>query len=211
MRWSVRRSQTQSYVALCVPSANASNPDVVAVNKGDLYVEALDGRRHDRQGFTCGQDSLDDYLKAQATQDIRRKANAVFVLVAIAEPRTVLGYFTLCAYGLAPGVVPEEARKHLARYPLVSATLLGRLAVATSHQGQGFGGILLVRALRKAYDNADVVGSSMVVVDAIDEKAAAFYAAYGFIQLPDSTRLVLPMQTVAKLFAPGPGPSTAPR
>ena len=40
-------------------------------------VEPL-GRDHNREGFSCGVESLDSYLKTQATQDIRRKANAVF-------------------------------------------------------------------------------------------------------------------------------------
>jgi len=42
----------------------------------------------------------------------------------------------------------------------------------------------------------------MVVVDAIDERAAAFYAANGFVRLPDSLRLVLPMHTIGALIAP---------
>lgn len=176
----------------------------------DLRVEPL-SKSHDRNGFSCGVESLDTYLKTQASQDVRRKANAVFVLTAPSSPRVVLGYFTLCAYGLAPGVVPDEARKLLPRYPLVSATLLGRLAVHVSQHGQGLGGMLLAEALRKAYENADVVGSSMVVVDALDEKAAAFYSAHGFLRLPESSRLVLPMKTVAKLFASGPGVSKAQR
>ena len=167
---------------------------------GELAVESLDGRRHDRASFDCGVAALDSYLKTQATQDIRRKANAVFVLVESREPRMVLGYFTLCATGLAPGLVPDEARRHLPRYPLVSATLIGRLAVARSHQGRGLGGLLLARALRKAFENAAVVGSSMVVVDAIDDAAAGFYAAHGFVRLPESMRLILPMQTAAQLF-----------
>jgi hypothetical protein len=32
------------------------------------------------------------------------------------------------------------------------------------------------------------------VVDALDESAAGFYAAHGFVRLPDSLRLVLPMR-----------------
>ncbi len=168
----------------------------------ELRVEPLDRARHDRAAFTCGVGELDAYLRQRATQDLRRKANAVFVLVATAEPRTILGYFTLCAYAVDPGRIPDEARRHLARYPLVSATLLGRLAIATSHQGRGLGGELLVRALRKAYDNAEVIGSSAVVVDALDETAARFYAAHGFIRLPDSPRLILPMQTLSALFGP---------
>jgi hypothetical protein len=34
----------------------------------------------------------------------------------------------------------------------------------------------------------------MVVVDALDEVAASFYAAHGFMRLPDSLRLVMPMR-----------------
>jgi hypothetical protein len=49
--------------------------------------------------------------------------------------------------------------------------------------------------------SAETVGSSMVVVDAVDEGAAAFYAAHGFVRLPDSMRLVLPMRTVERLVA----------
>jgi hypothetical protein len=40
----------------------------------------------------------------------------------------------------------------------------------------------------------------MVVVDALDERAAGFFAAHGFIRLPESLRLVRPTQTLAKLF-----------
>jgi len=164
----------------------------------EYRVEPL-GKSHDRAGFACGVDSLDAYLKTQASQDVRRKANAVFVMVAPAAPGAIVGYFTLCAYAVAPAAVPEAAKRHLPRYPLVSATLIGRLAVARSHHGRGLGGALLARALRLAHGNAAVVGSSMVVVDAIDENAAAFYAAHGFVRPPDSMRLFLPMATIGAL------------
>lgn len=162
-------------------------------------VEPL-AERHDRVRFTCGVESLDRYLKTQASQDIRRKANAVLVMVAPREPSRILGYFTLCACGLSQGAVPEGTRRHLPRYPQVSATLLGRLAVDRDHQGRGIGGLLLARALRLAYLNTAAVGSCMVVVDALDDNAALFYARHGFIRLPDSMRLILPMATVGKLI-----------
>jgi GNAT superfamily N-acetyltransferase len=167
---------------------------------GDLGVEPL-ASSHDRARFTCGVASLDTYFRTLASQDIRRKANAVFVLVGAAQPSEVLGYFTLCATALSHGDVPELARKHLPRYPLVSATLIGRLAVAKAHQGEGLGSILLVQALRKAYEGASTVGSSMIVVDAIDDSALAFYAAHGFVRLPDSMRLVLPIKSIEVLIA----------
>jgi GNAT superfamily N-acetyltransferase len=173
----------------------------MSAHDGIFQLEPL-GKHHDRDGFHCGAESLDLYLKTQASQDMRRKANAVFVLTPVDAPSQTAGYFTLCAYGLAPGVIPDAARKHIPRYPMVSATLLGRLAVAAEFQGRGVGGILLAKALAKAYESADQVGSSMVVVDAIDERAARFYAAHGFIQLPESMRLILPMRTIAALIQP---------
>lgn len=167
----------------------------------DLAIVALcDG--HDRVAFTCGVDSLDRYFRSQAGQDVRRRANGVFVLVDPASPERVLGYYTLSATALPPGEVPETARKHIPRYPLVSATLIGRLAIAADRQGQRLGALILVDALRRALGSAETVGSSMVVVDALDAGAARFYAAHGFIRLSESSRLVLPMRTIQRLIAP---------
>lgn len=167
-------------------------PDLVIVPLADGY---------DRSGFTCGVESLDRYFQTQAGQDVRRRTNGVFVLAGKADPARVLGYYTLCATALAQGAVPEAARKHIPRYPMVSATLIGRLAVAKDRKGQRLGAILLADALRRALASAETVGSSMVVVDAMDEGAAAFYATHGFVPLPDSMRLVLPMRTVERLVA----------
>jgi predicted GNAT family N-acyltransferase len=158
----------------------------------DLRIVLLD-EAHDRGSFSCGVESLDRYLKTQAGQDVRRKANAVFVLSEQGEPTRILGYYTLCAMAISQGEVPEAARKHIPRYPLVSATLIGRLAISKDRQGQRLGAVLLADALQRAFDSASTVGSSMVVVDALDEPAAGFYAAHGFVRLPDSLRLVLPM------------------
>ncbi len=132
---------------------------------------------------------------------MRRRANGVFVLADKAAPLTVLGYYTLCATALPPGDVPDAARKHIPRYPLVSATLIGRLAVAKDRQGQRLGAVLLADALRRALASAQTVGSSMIVVDALDDGAASFYAAHGFARLPESRRLVLPMQVLERMLA----------
>ncbi|MDB5572453.1 MAG: hypothetical protein JWN93_3636 [Hyphomicrobiales bacterium] len=154
---------------------------------------------HDRAAFRCGDEALDRYLQTQAAQDMRRKANAVFVMVRPSAPGAVVGFYTLCATALEPGAVPEAARKRLPRYPLVSATLLGRLAISRDDQGRGLGSALLGHALRSALQNAGLVGSSMVVTDAASAGAQRFYEAHGFIALPLSMRLILPMATIAAL------------
>jgi len=158
-----------------------------------LRIVLLD-KEHDRSSFACGVKSLDRYLQTQAGQDVRRKANAVFILSERGEPARILGYHTLCAMAFSPGDVPDAARIHIPRYALVTATLVGRLAVAMDRQGQSLGAVLLADALQRAFESANMVGSSMVLVDALDEPAAGFYAAHGFVRLPDSLRLALPMR-----------------
>ena len=58
---------------------------------GDLHILPLD-EQHDRIGFACGVESLDRYLKTQAGQNVRRKANVVFVLSERDQPARILGY-----------------------------------------------------------------------------------------------------------------------
>ncbi len=171
----------------------------MATSQPDLRIVPLSAD-HDRDGFSCGVDSLDRYLRTQASQDVWRKANGVFVLVEFEQPRMVLGYYTLCATGLPQGEVPAVARKHIPRYPLVSATLVRRLAVSATRQGEHLGAILLADAVQRAYVSASTIGSLMLVVDAINERAAAFYEGNGFVRLPDSMRLVLPMYVIEKML-----------
>ena len=68
-------------------------------------------------------------------------------------------------------------------------------AVRTNHE-------TVARALSQFYASAATVGSSMLVVDAISERAAAFYEGNGFVRLPDSLRLVLPMHAIQRLVEP---------
>ena len=173
----------------------------MAPPRSDLKIEAL-ASHQDRDSFSCGIDSLDRYLRTQASQDVRRKANGVFILVEPEKPSVVLGYYTLCATALAQGGVPAAARKHVPRYPLVAATLVGRLGVSEPRQGEGLGAMLLADAVQRTYASAATVGSSMLVVDAINKRAAAFYERNGFVRLPDSPHLVLPMNTIQRLVEP---------
>jgi GNAT superfamily N-acetyltransferase len=100
---------------------------------------------------------------------------------------------------LPHGDVPVAARKHVPRYPLVAAILVGRLAVSEARQGERFGAMLIADAVRRSYASASTIGASMLVVDAINERAAAFYEGNGFARLPDSLRLVLPMDVIKRM------------
>ncbi len=163
-------------------------------------VEPL-GRQHDRSGFSSGVELLDRYLREQAGQDARRRVAIPFVLCE-GKSNVVLGYYTLSALGVDVGAWPEDVAKKLPRYPLVPATLLGRLAVDTRLRGKGAGEHLLMDALRRALDTSREVASMAVVVDAKDDNAVQFYRRYGFITFADQPRrLFLPMTVIERLLA----------
>ncbi len=62
--------------------------------------------------------------------------------------------------------------------------VLGRLAVAVSHQGRGLGMDLLRDAVLRTLQVADIAGCRALLVHALHERAAAFYAAAGFQPSP---------------------------
>jgi GNAT superfamily N-acetyltransferase len=164
-------------------------------------VEPLGGA-HDRDGFACGNSALDHYLKEQANQDLRRGCAVPFVLIPSAGKSAVLGYYTLSSFGIDAGVVPPDVAKKLPRYPLIPATLLGRLAVDEKHHGEGIGEFLLMDALHRSLEQSVQIAAAAVVVEAIDERAARFYQHFGFIPFPAITgRLFIMMKTVKQLFA----------
>src|SRR5216684_8922742 len=94
---------------------------------------------HNRADFSCGNASLDRYLKEQAGQDLRRACATPFVLTPKRGDASILGYYTLLSYGIDVGELPADIVKRLPRYPLIPATLLGRLTVDQRRQGQGIG------------------------------------------------------------------------
>jgi len=161
-----------------------------------LYRVELLREDHEREQFSCGVAGVDAYLHAQALEDMRSKSCAVFVLVPVRAPADVLGYFTLCARGLAQGTIRKGARKHLPRYPEVSAIVIERLAIKKMIQRTRTGEMLLAMALAKAHENAALVGAPMVLAEALDENGTAFYVEHGFVKLPDSMRLVISMRSI---------------
>jgi ribosomal protein S18 acetylase RimI-like enzyme len=161
-------------------------------------VEPL-GEKHDRVAFSCGVEVLDSYLHRQAGQDARKRAAAPFV--ATPDGRTIAGYYTLSQYAIGLDAIPDEVAKRLPKYPMVPATLLGRLAVSSEFRGQGLGETLLMDALHRSLTSSKQVASAGIMVDSKDESGAAFYRKYGFIELPKiERRLFLPMGTVEQLF-----------
>ena len=135
-------------------------------------IEAL-SNDHDRSGFVSGSDTLDRYLREQASQDVKRRIASCFVAVSVSAG-DLAGFYTLAATSVALNDLAPEVIKKLPRYPVVPAALLGRLAVARGHQGKGLGGVLLGDAILRVA-RAEL-GIFAMLVDAKDDAAQRFYA-----------------------------------
>jgi len=155
---------------------------------------------HKKKEFNCGKDILDKYLHKQANQDIKRKISVCFVLSD--EDNNVKGYYTLSNDSIPQEQLPEKIRKKMPKsYANLPTTLLGRLAVDVNYKRQGIGELLLLDALKRSFDiSSKSIGSMAVVVDPLDEEAISFYGRYGFILLPDSGKMFIPMKTIKELF-----------
>jgi hypothetical protein len=92
-----------------------------------LEEQTLDLRRHNRQAFRCGVAGLDRFLQQQARQNRRRGFGQTFVVVDLADPTRVLGFYTLAPAQVARAALQPEDAAPLPPHP-VPCYRIGRLA-----------------------------------------------------------------------------------
>jgi len=155
---------------------------------------------HKKIEFSCGKEMLDNYIHKQANQDVKRKLSACFVVIDKSR-NLIKGYYTLSNNSISQEFIPVHIQEKLPEsYETIPTTLLGRLAIDHRFQGQGAGKLLLMDALKRSYDTSKTIDSFAVVIHPIDQDAENFYDKYGFIKLPDSGKMFLPMKTIKQLF-----------
>ena len=168
-----------------------------SVNDSPLKIEPL-GSHHHRSSFSCGEPSLDRYLRRQAPLDALQIAARVSVASGDPPEQTV-GFYTMSAARFKTGNLSAEFARRLPHYP-VQATIVGRLAVDRRSQGDGLGEVQLLDAVRRTTRAADIFGVFAIMVDALHDRARAHDLRCGFVPLPSHPRcLDLPLRTPAQL------------
>lgn len=141
---------------------------------------------HNVSDFSCGKPSLDNWLKTRALSNQARGFAAVIV---IQNDNAVIGYYALAPTAIVPNRLPRSIRTGQPPDP-VPCLLLGQLATDTRWVGKGIGTGLVKHALQRAVAAAALVGGRALLVNAIDDEAAAFWERRGFVSSKDN-RLVL--------------------
>ncbi len=144
-----------------------------------LAVTKLDKKIHNRAGFDCGNDELNEFLQAQASQASKRELSRTQVLTDSEAPSQILGYHTL-VYSEA-SQIPLRSKLYSFSNRKLPALTIARIAVANQYKGRRLGEQLLLDCIAKAaiaYEAAaPVIG---LFADAKNEEVKAFYLKYGF-------------------------------
>lgn len=145
---------------------------------------------HRLGGFSCGEPTLDEWLQRRALLNQTTGARRTFVVAD--DAGQVLAYYALAAGAVSHQAAPGTIRRNMP--DPVPVMVLARLAVDQRLQGQQVGGALLRDALQRAMVVAQHIGVRALLVHALNERARAFCAHYGFVASPaHPMTLMLPL------------------
>lgn len=149
---------------------------------------------HNTTIFTCGDESLDQWLRQRALKNQATGASRTFV---VCDGNRVVAYYALASSAVAVEEASGRVRRNMP--DPIPVVVLGRLAVDHSLQGGGMGRALVRDACLRVIAAADVIGIRGIIVHALSESARSFYAQVGFEPSPlDAMTL---MATLADLRA----------
>ena len=175
-----------------------------------IVIEPFDPGRHDRSGFSCGTDRLDNFLMLSAKKKKKDDFTRVFVAVAKGSSE-VFGYYALNAHAVATENLGADRPRRAPRTGSIPALYLSMIAVDRRQQGNGLGSDLAVDALGRALSVASEVGLKLVVLDVIDDggeevfaRRMEFYRRLGFRSLEDRPeRMFIMIDTIRAMFDDG--------
>lgn len=145
---------------------------------GRRFVREHLAAHHDLSSFQSGEPDLDRWLTDRAADASARGYSRVYVWHS--EDDRVLAYFTLSSYAVGRGELPNRFR--YGEYRAIPALLLGKLALDRTIQGQRLTGLLIADVVTEAVKASQHAAARYLVVDALNERAAAIYERFGFVR-----------------------------
>src|ERR1035438_6310111 len=121
---------------------------------------------HDLTQFSCGEPSLDSWLRNRALPNEKSGASRTNVVCA---KGCVAGYYALAAGAVAHTEATSRVRRNMPDpAPVI---LIGRLAIDSRFQGRGIGADLLRDAVLRTLQAAEIAGIRAILVSAISANA----------------------------------------
>jgi GNAT superfamily N-acetyltransferase len=170
--------------------------DLTIVNR--LRVEPLDRKKHVRAAFTCGQPTLDNYLKNTAAR--QQDENITRIRVGCLDDNTdIICFHALNAHHLNISQLDPKYKKRFERYDAIPSVYLSMIGVHTAHQGQGIGSYMIYDAMRQVIVAAEHIGMHFLVLDALNQAAEKLYLRLGFEKLASShDRMIISIEKIKR-------------
>lgn len=134
----------------------------------------LDLDKHQRDEFSCGDASVDEWLQRYAGQNRRRNAAATWVVAD--DHSRVVAYACVSMTSIERSASPARVAKGAPTR--VPALLVGRLTVDQRVASHGLGTSLVLHILTKAVNV--VAACRAVVVDALNPDSYRWWQRFGF-------------------------------
>lgn len=174
---------------------------------GSLSIEPFDAEKHDRSDFTCGISQVDNYF--QKTANKLAKADNIRLYVMTEKGANVIGFYALNAHAVDYTDLPKPYHRTRPLHGSIPAAYISMIGRDKRYHGAGYGGDLLVDALKRIPKAAEAVAISVVILDVLDcgdqdrvAKRKALYENYGFKALASNPlRLFLPVKTIRTLMS----------
>lgn len=130
--------------------------------------------------FTCGEASLDEWLKRRALSNQMSGVNRTFVVTN--QECRVFGYYVMAAGAVSHQAATSSVRRNMP--DLVPVMVLARLAVDHQAKDIKLGASLLRNAVGRAVSVSQNAGVRALLVHALHDHAKQFYEHYGFQESP---------------------------
>jgi GNAT superfamily N-acetyltransferase len=173
------------------------NTSKTQIDLSDVTIKPLDSGMS-RAAFCCGISVIDNFFKNNAKR--QHEAHRVRVYVASHQNRPI-GYYYLVAKSSLPDHVSKEAFDKFGRVKSTPMIYLGMIGVCSEFQGNGLGRLLMLDAMRRTLQVADVVGVYALALDAIDEHISLRYERWGFTRFEEGeSAMYIALPTIRLLF-----------
>ncbi len=149
---------------------------------------------HILDGFTCGEASLDDWLKRRAMTNQLSGVSRTFVVAD--QNGRVYGYYAMAAGAVSHQIATSGVRRNMP--DPVPVMVLARLAVDHRAQGIKLGAAMLQDALNRAVTVSQNAGVRALLVHALHDRAKQFYEHYGFQESPQHPMTLMLRLNVVK-------------
>ena len=145
---------------------------------------------HVVSNFNCGETFINDFLVSDAL--IWQSMDLTSCTVLVNDSSNVIGFYTLSFSSIHKKYFPKE------NMPIrdISVVLLGMFGVDKRYRGEDLGAMLLIDAIKSTYELYPKFGFKALILDALNDKSAAYFEHQGFTRLGESRKMILTIQDI---------------